>query len=168
MLDLRAIREDPAPFRAALARRDAAEALDQLIALDARRRELLPEVESRRAIQNEASEEIAGRKRAGEDAGEVIERMKTISGEVKRLSGELEEVERRRDELAATLPNLPDPEAPDGGEEDALTLREVGEPRSFDFAVQDHLELAAAHGWIEIEKAARHRARASPTCSATW
>ncbi len=68
MLDLRAIRDDPGPAREALARRDAAEALDELLEADARRRELLPEVEGRRARQNEASERIAAAKRAGEDA----------------------------------------------------------------------------------------------------
>ncbi len=68
MLDLRAIRDDPGPARDALARRGAADALDELLELDARRRELLPETESRRAAQNQASEEIADRKRAGEDA----------------------------------------------------------------------------------------------------
>jgi seryl-tRNA synthetase len=154
VLDLRAIREDPAPAREALARRGAAEALDELIALDARRREMLPEIEGRRAQQNEASDEIATRKRAGEDASEVIERMKAVSAEVKQLAGELEQVEAKRDELAATLPNLPHPEAPDGGEEDAVTLREVGEPRSFEFEVRDHLEIGSEHGWIEIDKAA--------------
>ena len=70
MLDLRAIRDDPGPAREALARRGAAEALDELLELDARRRELLPEVEGRRAAQNEASDEIAARKRAGDDAAE--------------------------------------------------------------------------------------------------
>jgi seryl-tRNA synthetase len=63
-------------------------------------------------------------------------------------------VEAERDELAATLPNLPAPEAPDGDtEEDAVTLREVGDRPEFDFEVRDHLDLGAAHGWIEMEKA---------------
>jgi seryl-tRNA synthetase len=153
VLDLRAIRDDPEPAREALARRGAAEALDELLELDARRRELLPEAESRRAAQNEASEEIAARKRAGEDASEVIERMKAVSAEVKRLQAEVAEVEERRDSLAATLPNLPHPDAPDGGEEDAVTLREVGERPTFDFEVRDHLDLGLEHGWIEMEKA---------------
>jgi seryl-tRNA synthetase len=154
VLDLRAIRDDPGPAREALARRGAAEALDELLALDARRRELLPEVESRRATQNEASDEIAARKRAGEDAADVIERMKGIAAEVKELGAELERVEGRRDELAATIPNLPHAEAPDGGEDDAITLREVGQRPEFAFDLRDHVELASAHGWIEIEKAA--------------
>jgi seryl-tRNA synthetase len=154
VLDLRAIREDPGPARDALARRGAADDLDELLALDARRRELLPEVEGRRAEQNRASDEIATAKREGGDASEVIERMKAVSAELKRMQAELTEVESRRDELAATLPNLPHPDAPEGGEDDAVTLREVGEPASFDFEVRDHLDLGTQHGWIEMEKAA--------------
>jgi seryl-tRNA synthetase len=154
MLDLRAIRDDPTPAREALARRGAADALDELLELDSRRRELLPSVEGRRAAQNEASGEIAAKKRAGEDAGEVIERMRNVAGELKELQAELTEVEERRDALAATLPNLPHPDAPDGGEADAVTLREVGQPPEFGFEIRDHLELGLEHGWIEIEKAA--------------
>ena len=154
MLDLRAIRDDPGPARAALERRGAAEQLDELLALDARRRELLPEVEGRRAEQNKASDEIAAAKRKGGDAAGVIERMKAVSAELKAMQAELTEVEERRDALASTLPNLPHPDAPDGGEDDAVTLREVGEPPSFDFEVRDHLDLAVEHGWIEMEKAA--------------
>ena len=154
MLDLRAIRDHPGPAREALSRRGSAEALDQVLALDSRRRELLPEVEGRRARQNQASDEIAALKRAGEDAGEVIERMKSVSAELKGMQSELAEVTERRDALAATLPNLPHPQAPDGGEDDAVTVRELGEPPSFDFEARDHLELGIAQGWIEIEKAA--------------
>jgi seryl-tRNA synthetase len=154
VLDLRAIRDDPGPARDALARRGAAEALDELLELDARRRELLPEAESRRAAQNEASDQIAAAKRAGEDASEVIERMKAVSAEVKQLQSELSEVEERRDALAATLPNLPHPDAPDGGEDDAVTLREVGDVPTFDFEIRDHLDIGLQHGWIEMEKAA--------------
>ena len=154
MLDLRAIREDPGPARAALERRGAGADLDELLELDARRRELLPEVETRRATQNQASDEIAARKRAGEDADDVIERMRAVSAELKRLQADLTEVEERRDALAATIPNLPHPEAPEGGEDDAVTLREVGDRPEFDFDVRDHLELGVEHGWIEMEKAA--------------
>ena len=154
MLDLRAIRDDPAAARAALARRGAAEQLDELLALDARRRELLPETEGRRAQQNQASEEIAARKRAGEDAAELIERMKAVSAELKEMQAELSEVEQRRDALAATLPNLPHPEAPEGGEDDAVVLREVGERPTFEFEARDHLELGVEHGWIDVEQAA--------------
>ena len=110
-----------------MARRGAAEDLDRLLELDARRRELLPQVEELRARQNTASDAIAEAKRSGGDAEALIAEMKEVSAEAKRLGGELTEVEAARDELAATLPNLPHPDAPDGGEDDAVTLREVGE-----------------------------------------
>ena len=74
MLDLKAIRRDPGPVREALARRsDGSDArLDRALELDARRLELLPEVEALRARQNEASQGIAKAKKAGEDASSAI------------------------------------------------------------------------------------------------
>jgi seryl-tRNA synthetase len=81
--------------------------------------------------------------------------MRGVAAQVKRLEGELGEVESARDELAATLPNIPHPQAPDGdAEEDAVVLREVGERPRFSFEPRDHLELGQRHGWIEMEQAA--------------
>ena len=114
MLDLKLVREQPERVRAALARRGAGEEVDELLRLDARRRELLPEIEGGRARQNKASEEIAAAKRSGGGAEEAIAEMRQLSGRIKGLESELGEVERARDELAARLPNLPDPESPDG------------------------------------------------------
>jgi seryl-tRNA synthetase len=154
MLDLRSIRDDPAPARAALARRGAAEALDELLRSDERRRRILPEVEERRGRQNRASDQIAEAKRAGGDAEPLIAEMRQVSAELKELESELATAESERERLLATLPNLPDPEAPDGEtEEDAVALREVGERPEFEFEVRDHLELGLANRWIEMEKA---------------
>ncbi|MDX6638034.1 MAG: seryl-tRNA synthetase [Solirubrobacterales bacterium] len=152
---MRRIREDPAGARAALARRGAAEALDQALALDARRRELLPELEERRARQNRASDKIAEAKRSGGDAAAAIDEMKGVATEAKVLQSELAEVEAELQRASAELPNIPEPDAPDGDtEEDAAVVREVGERTAFDFEVRDHLDLGLAHGWIEMEKAA--------------
>ena len=129
--------------------------MDELLRLDERRRELLPEVEGGRARQNKASEAIAEAKRKGRDAEGEIAEMRELAAEIKRLEGELAEVERARDELALTLPNLPEPEAPEGEtEEHAVPLREVGERPAFDFEVSDHVELGVEHGLIDIERAA--------------
>jgi seryl-tRNA synthetase len=112
-------------------------------------------VEERRARQRKASDEIAEAKRSGGDADDVIAEMREVSTEVKKLEGQLSEVESRRDALLAELPNLPDPAAPDGeADVDAVTLREVGERPSFGFEVRDHLDLGVEHGWIEMDKAA--------------
>jgi seryl-tRNA synthetase len=156
MLDLRRIREDPEPARAALARRGAADDLDEALRLDHRRRELLPAVEEGRARRNRVSEAIAEAKRSGHDADAQIAEMRELGSELKGLEAELREVEASLEEIGGRLPNLPDPDAPDGEtEEDAVVIREVGDRSSFDFEVRDHLDLGVAHGWIEVEKAAQ-------------
>ena len=84
--------------------------------------------------------------------------MATVQGLKERIESgkeELEEVEAKLDELALTLPNLPDPDAPEGmTEEDAVVIREVGEPPEFDFEPRDHLEIGTELGLIDMEAAA--------------
>jgi seryl-tRNA synthetase len=130
--------------------------VDELLSLDARRRELLPEIEGGRARQNQASDAIAAKKRAGEDAATEIGEMRELSARLKQMEAELAKVETARDELAATLPNLPDPAAPDGvSEEDAVVVREVGDRPELAFEPRDHLEIGTELGLIEMEAAAR-------------
>jgi len=81
--------------------------------------------------------------------------MREVSTRIKALEAELAEVEADRDRLAATLPNPPDAEAPDGDTDaDAVVLREVGERPEFGFEVRDHLDIGRALGLIETERAA--------------
>ncbi|MEA2313203.1 MAG: seryl-tRNA synthetase [Solirubrobacteraceae bacterium] len=151
MLDLKAIRREPEPVRAALARRrDGSDArLDDVLALDARRLELLPEVEALRARQNEASQGIAQAKKAGGDAAAAIAEMREVSRRVKRLGEELGGVEAELDTAMASLPNPPDPDAPDAD----TTLREVGTPGTPSHPPRDHIELAG--GLIDMEAGAK-------------
>jgi seryl-tRNA synthetase len=150
LLDLKTIRRDPDAVRAALARRgDGSDArLDEALALDERRRELLPEVEGLRARQNEASQGIARARQAGEDAAGAIAEMQEVSRRVKSLTEELATVEAALDAAVGSLPNPPDPTAADADE----TVREVGEPVVPE-GVRDHLDLA--DGLIDMEAAAR-------------
>jgi seryl-tRNA synthetase len=145
--------------KAALARRGAPaalEAIDELLLLDARRRQLLPEIEQRRARQNRVSDEIAEAKRAGRDAAEAIAAMRELAGETKNLEQELADLEEQIERLLPGLPNLPHPAAPVGEtEEDAEVLREVGERRDLGFEPRDHLELGVALGVIDMESAAK-------------
>jgi seryl-tRNA synthetase len=155
MLDLKAIRSDPERVKAALARRGAAEQVDELLALDARRRELLPEVENAQAERKTLSKQIGERKQAGEDAEELMATVQGLKERVESAKEELEQVDAKLGELALTLPNIPDPDAPEGmTEEDAVVIREVGERPEFDFEPRDHLEIGTALGLIEMEKAA--------------
>ncbi len=158
MLDLKLVRSEPERIERALARRGAAEGVEELLALDARRRELLPEIEGAQAERKTLSKRIGEAKQRGEEA-EAEGLMATVGGLKQTIEGgkaELEKVEAELERVAAALPNLPDPEAPDGmSEEDAVVLREVGERPEFDFEPRDHLEIGAALGLIDMEAAAR-------------
>jgi seryl-tRNA synthetase len=156
MLDLKLIRSDPERVKAALARRGAAEGVDALLALDARRRELLPEIEGAQAERKALSKQIGEAKQRGEDAEETMATVQGLKQRIEDGKAELERVEGELERVAAALPNLPDPDAPDGmSEEDAVVLREVGERPSFDFEPRDHLEIGTELGLIDMESAAR-------------
>ncbi len=156
MLDLKLIRSDPERVKQALARRGAAEEVDSLLALDARRRELLPEIEGAQAERKTLSKQIGEAKQRGEDAVEQMQAVQRLKERMEAGKAELEKVEADLDRVAAALPNLPDPDAPDGmTEEDAVVLREVGERPSFDFEPRDHLEIGTELGLIDMESAAR-------------
>ncbi len=129
-------------MKAALARRGAAEGIDELLELDERRRKLLPGIE-----------ELRGRRKKG---GGDPEEARALREEVKGLEQELAAVEAELDLLLASLPNLPEPSVPDGSsEEDAEILRVVGTPPQFDFEPRDHLDLGHELGVIDIDRAAR-------------
>ncbi len=156
MLDLKLIRSDPERVKAALSRRAAAEPLDELLALDARRRRLLPEIENAQAERKTLSKRIGEAKQAGEDAAELMATVGDLKQRIESGKEELEKVEADLDRIALALPNLPDPDAPDGmTEEDAIVIREVGERPEFDFEPRDHLEIGTELGLIEMEAAAR-------------
>ncbi len=155
VLDLKLIRSDPGRIKAALARRGADGQVDELLDLDERRRELLPEIEGARSRRKVASEQIGAAKKAGEDAEQAIAEVRELKAGLERMESELAEVEAARDLIAATLPNLPDPASPDGfTDEDAVMLREVGDRPEFGFEAKDHLELAEASGMIDMEAGA--------------
>jgi seryl-tRNA synthetase len=151
VLDLKAIREDPDGVRAALARRgeQAAGGLDGVLELDRRRRELLPELEGLRAEQNEANARIKSAPDAAEREREIAS-MRTVAARAKELEGQLGEVEQTLHEALVPLPNLPDPTAAPGPEDELV--REVGVVPELDFPPRDHLELAG--GMIDTERAA--------------
>ena len=133
-------------MRAALARRGEDGGLDRVLELDARRRELLPQLEGLRAEQNAASKEIGAAKQRGEDATGAIAAMEEVARRGRELSDAVAGVDAELDAALAALPNLPDPGA---AAEDAV-IREVGEAGR---SGRDHLELAG--DLIDMEAGAR-------------
>jgi seryl-tRNA synthetase len=155
MLDLKLIRSDPERVKAALARRGAEASVDAVLALDRRRRELLPEIESAQAERKTLSKQIGEAKQKGGDAAAEMAAVQELKGRIDSGKAELERVDAELEELVAVLPNLPDPDAPEGmAEEDAVVVREVGERPDFDFEPRDHLQIGGELGLIEMEAAA--------------
>jgi seryl-tRNA synthetase len=153
VLDLRRIREDPEGVADALARRDPAlrEPVAELLRADEQWREATTAAEGMRAEQKARSQEFGASKARGEDAPELREEMQRLSAQVKQFTEQAAGAKERLDELIARLPNLPDPTAAGGPEDEEL--RRVGEPPELSFEPKDHLELAGP--MIDMDHAAK-------------
>ncbi len=148
MLDLKLMRRDPEVVRAALARRggDVAGRVDDVLALDVKRRELTTEAERVKAAQNQASKAIAAAKREGEDVSAAIAETTTLAERGRVLRDELVIVDGELEQGLRVLPNLPDPTAADAD----TVVREVGDATKEGL---DHLALAGDR--IDTERGAR-------------
>jgi seryl-tRNA synthetase len=142
VIDLKAARADPEGFRAALARKGAADAFDALMAADERWRELVPKVDELRSRT----------KSKGKPTPEQLEELKSVKAELQRLEAELAEAEAARDEALKHVPNPPHPSVPDGDDADADAREEHRWAEPPELAdPKDHLEL----GRFDMERAAR-------------
>jgi seryl-tRNA synthetase len=148
VIDLKAARQDPDTFRAALARRGAANDFDALLAADATWRSATERAEALRAAQRSSSK--------GRPTPEELDQLRQLREELDQAQAELAAAARERDELLARIPNLPDPSAADGmDEEDAQLVRTWGERPKFDFEPRDAAELGSPRGWIDMARGAR-------------
>ncbi len=162
------LRDDTATIRdGAIAKGEDPAVVDEALALDARRRELLAESDALKAERNAASKRIGEAIRAGarSDGPEVAElRAASVqAGErIATLDAELADVEARLEELLLRIPNPPDPGVPVGGEEANVVVRTWGEPLPHrgsgpdgDWERRPHWELAEALGILDLERGAK-------------
>lgn len=156
MLDIKFIRENVELLKTALANRNADIDLDALLAADAARRELIYETEQLRAEQNKASEEIARKKKATEDASEAIAAMREVSQKAKALQEKAREADEAVRRHLLVIPNIPHDSVPVGRDESANRVeRQWGDPPRFDFEAKDHVELGAGLGILDLERAGK-------------
>ncbi|MGA7669314.1 MAG: serine--tRNA ligase [Nitrolancea sp.] len=152
MLDIRLIREQPDLVRAGIARLHADAPIDEILELDARRRDLLSEVEEHKATRNAGSKEIS-RLKAGPERDERIATMRDLGDEIQRLDAEVADVDDRLNSLLLEVPNLPDPDVPDGPDESGnVVTRTWGTPKEFDFPVRPHWEVAEEMRLIDFAR----------------
>jgi len=152
MLDIRLIREDPELVRAGLEKVQCpASVVDEILAIDRRRREVLHELETRRAERGRRSKEIARlppgeRKAAGAALG-------SLGAEIAAAEKEAQRVEEEFRQKMLAIPNLPHPDVPVGPDESAnVVVRQHGEVARFDFEAKPHWEIGPALGAIDFER----------------
>jgi seryl-tRNA synthetase len=156
MLDLGTIRQHTDALRKALADRNTDIDLDDLLRRDAERRELIQQVEALQAERNETSKKIGELKRAGENAGEIMARMREVGDQVKQLDAQRKLLDEEIQGALVEMPNLPDGSVPVGPDESAnREERRWGEPPSFDFDVLDHVDIGESLGILDFERAAK-------------
>jgi seryl-tRNA synthetase len=153
MLDIRKLREERDEVEARLRARDPTIDLARLLELDGARRRTIADVEGLKAERNTGSQEVGRRKKSGEDASALLERLGEVSARISELDGVLREQTARIDALLLDLPNVPHPSVPVGSAEKKLVLREVGE-RPRDEGITPHLELAESKGILDFPRAA--------------
>jgi seryl-tRNA synthetase len=157
MIDIKRIRNDFETTKKRLQTRGvAAEELDNLKALDEKRRELIQESEKLKKHRNDVSAQIAEKKRNREDASETIAAMQEVGGQIKTIDADLEKLEEQVNEIAAGLPNRPQSSLPVGEDEESnVEVRKWGEPNAFDFEPKPHWDLGADLGILDFERGAK-------------
>jgi seryl-tRNA synthetase len=155
MLDLKFIRENPELVRAGAAKKNQEIDVDNILSLDAQRRELINRVEKLKASRNQASAEIAQKKKAGEPADDAIAAMREVGRQITDLDVNLREAEEKLNRALTWVPNLPHESVPVGDESANEVVREWGEIPAFDFRPLPHWELGESLNILDLPAAAK-------------
>ncbi len=156
MLDIKRLREDTENVKAALARRKEDIDIDAVLAVDAKRREVLFEAEQLKSRQNEVSKQIPAMKKAGEDTTAIFKEMKELSEKIKEFDEQIRVLDEELNIKMLSIPNIPNADVPDGDtDEDNVEIRRWGEPTKFDFEPKAHWDVGADLGILDAATAAK-------------
>ena len=158
MLDIKVIRENPEKVKAAMKSRnkDMDALVDEVLAIDVERRELMTKTDAFKQEQNEASKKIPQIKKDGGDISEIMKRMNEIKECVKANDAVLSELEEKQKKIMYEFPNIPSETTPIGKDDsENVEIRKWGEPRNFDFEAKAHWDIGANLGILDPETAAK-------------
>ena len=158
MHDMRAIRENPAAFDAALARRGDAPMSSELLAVDEARRAKILAAETAQAEQNKASKEVGAAKGRGDEA--EFERLRALvaekKAEIAQMQAEAKELDAKLTDMLARIANLPAEDVPDGADEGGnVEVTRWGDVPEFGFTPKEHFEIAGVAASMDFEMAAK-------------
>ena len=159
MLDIRLVREKPEIIKADLRKRNDPEKIawvDDLLAKDARSRELKIETDSLRQRRNTIARDINGAKKAGQDAKDLLAEAAALPQKIKANDTEQEEIKEAVRGYLMRLPNILHESVPQGKDDsENVQVKTVGTPRVFSFEIKNHGQLAAEKGWADFERATK-------------
>lgn len=141
MIDRTILRNDPERVRMAAAAKRCVCLIDEWLLLDERLRAANSEADGLRALRNSLSFKVSALRKAGQPADEAMEESRAAGDRIAIIERDLKAHETRMNEILLSIPNIPDPDVPVGGEDANLEIRRSGEPPVFDFAPRPHWEL---------------------------
>ena len=157
MLDIRQIRENPDRIKAAMKKRclDLDTVVDDILKIDAKRREISTKTDQMKSEQNSVSKKIPQMKKAGEDTAPILAKMKELSAEISKNAAKVSALEEQQKSLLLSLANMPDEDLAEGGKENNVAIRYFKEAPKFDFEPKNHVELCESLGLIDYERGAK-------------
>ena len=156
MLDIKFLRQNVELVRRKMLERGQEMDFGPFLALDAKRRDILQEVETLRGERNTVSKEVGEKKKRKEDAAALIARMGNVSARIKELDEALKKTEDGLGEIVMTVPNLPHESVAYGtGSEDNPVIRTWGEKRTFDFPPKPHWEIGEKTNTLDFARGAK-------------
>lgn len=158
MLDIKLIRENPDLVKRAMKTRnkDMDALVDEILEIDARRRELSAKRDQLKARQNAAGKMIPQLKKEGKDTSELMAEMNAVKDAIKADDEELTALENKQKSIMYEFPNIPSETTPIGKDDsENVEIRRWGEPRKFDFEAEAHWDIGARLGILDPETAAK-------------
>lgn len=158
MLDIKVIRENPQRVKDAMKTRnkDMDALVDEVLAIDVKRREITAKNDLLKQEQNAASKDIPRIKKEGGDISAIMARMNEIKEEVKKGDAEVAELEEKQQRIMYEFPNIPSDKTPIGKDDsENVEIRRWGEPKAFDFEPKAHWDLGADLDILDPETAAK-------------
>lgn len=156
MHDIKAIRQDPAAFDKAMARRKLSAQSPALVKLDEERRAVQTELQALQTERNEKSKQIGVIKGKGGDAAALMEEVNQIKDVMNNLAQEEAALADQLNDILSSLPNVQALDIPNGdGEEQNVEIRKVGEPKKTNEKIPEHSDIGEALGMMDFETAAK-------------
>ena len=153
MLDIKILRTEPDRIREALKKRNNDLDITPAIELDLARREILTQVEKKKAQQNEISKKIPQMKKAGEDTEAIFAEMKELSNEIKADDEKVREIDAKLRDFMLRIPNIPNDSCPVGTDDsENEEIRRNGTPREFTFEPKAHWDIGTGLDILDFER----------------